>query len=102
MVIAAIYNYPRCPQEVHVPVGIKRRCRYCKGIFTPIQRTQVFCSAKHQKAFWKHGAMPFEKLLAQVELEARRVAREEFEICLRKLKQELADAREEKQQKSAA
>lgn len=54
-----------------------RRCRYCKAVFYPTQKKQVFCTEDHQKAFWKHGALPFEKLMARVEKETRRIVREE-------------------------
>lgn len=55
-----------------------KRCRYCKAVFYPTQKTQVFCSEDHQKSYWKHGALPFDKLMARVEKETRRIVREEF------------------------
>jgi hypothetical protein len=61
----------------------KRKCKYCKGTFQPLQRKQTFCCDNHRKSFWQYGTMTFEKLEARVEKEARRVAREEFQICLR-------------------
>ncbi len=76
----------------------KKKCRYCKALFQPVQRKQTFCSDNHRKIFWQYGTLTFEKLEARVEKEARRVAREEVEICIHLLKKQLGllSATEEK------
>lgn len=42
-------------------------CRYCQLPFVAKKPNQEFCSPDHRKAFWKHGTLPFEKLMATVE-----------------------------------
>jgi hypothetical protein len=56
----------------------KRHCKYCKGLFIPTQKTQVFCKTAHKDAYHKHGSLPFDKLMARVEKETRRIVREEL------------------------
>ena len=45
-----------------------RRCRYCKGLFIPFQKSQLFCTESHRKLYWKYGTIPFEKLARRLEL----------------------------------
>lgn len=71
----------------------KKRCRYCKGLFDPIQPTQDFCKPEHRKAFWKHGALPFDKLLVRIDKETRRIVREEFAALEARLRNTLAETR---------
>jgi len=69
-----------------LPALKARRCKYCRAIFTP-RRPQdsgaKFCTANHRKAFWKNGALPFDKLMLRVEAKAREIVREEFAALVR-------------------
>ena len=62
-----------------------RLCRFCKLIFKPKGKNpanaaeQEFCTAAHRKEFWRHGALPFEKLMGKIEKRVREIAREEIE-----------------------
>jgi hypothetical protein len=31
----------------------KRRCKYCKELFTPTQSIQQFCKVEHRLAYWR-------------------------------------------------
>lgn len=44
-----------------------RQCRYCSLPFVPIRPNQTFCSRAHNKAFWQHGTLPFEKLVLKID-----------------------------------
>ena len=54
-----------------------RKCRYCKATFQPQREHARFCCEDHRVEYWRYGKLPFQKMLARVEQEARRVAREE-------------------------
>lgn len=73
------------PKPIH-PSLPPRRCKYCRAIFTP-RRTQdkaaKFCTAAHRKAFWKNGALPFDKLMVRIEKKTREIVREEFAALVR-------------------
>lgn len=48
----------------------KKKCAYCKGIFEPISRggsKPRFCRPECRKAYNKHGAMPFNKLVDRLQ-----------------------------------
>lgn len=45
-----------------------RKCRYCKGLFIPFQKSQLFCTESHRKLYWKYGTIPFEKLARRLGL----------------------------------
>jgi hypothetical protein len=65
-----------------------RPCRLCKLIFKPAGKNpknadeQEFCCAAHRKEFWKHGALPFRKLLLRMEKRMREIAREEIKAAV--------------------
>lgn len=60
-----------------------RHCRLCKAVFKPAGKNpgnaekQEFCCAAHRKEFWKHGALPFHKLMDRVERRVREIVKEE-------------------------
>jgi|ERR1035441_1822912 hypothetical protein len=62
-----------------------RPCRFCKLEFKPTTKNpknadeQEFCCAAHRKEFWKHGKLPFQKLLLRIEKRMREICREEIE-----------------------
>src|ERR1035441_5292619 len=64
-----------------------RKCRFCKLLFKPAGKDrgnaqkQEFCTAAHRKEFWKHGAVPVQKLLLRQEKRMREIAREEIEAA---------------------
>jgi hypothetical protein len=61
-----------------------RKCRLCKLTFKPSGKNpknaaeQDFCCPAHRKEFWKHGALPFQKLMHRLEKRMREIAREEI------------------------
>ncbi len=77
------------------PTLVPRRCKYCKGLFTP-RRTQdtgaKFCTPAHRKSFWKNGALPFEKLMLRVEQQTRAIVRDEFAALVRSQQETRANA----------
>jgi hypothetical protein len=68
-----------------------RKCRFCKLLFKPAGKDrgnaqkQEFCTAAHRKEFWKHGAVPVQKLLLRQEKRMREIAREEIEQAFAQL-----------------
>lgn len=43
-----------------------RRCKYCRLLFTPARpqdANQEFCEDSHRREYYRHGAMPFPKLV---------------------------------------
>jgi hypothetical protein len=74
-----------------------RKCRFCKLLFKPTGKDrgnaqkQEFCTAAHRKEFWKHGGLPYQKLLDKLEKAVvkilndriREVVREEIKLALR-------------------
>jgi hypothetical protein len=61
-----------------------RKCEFCRLPFKPSgkdqanARRQRFCCAAHQKEFWKHGAVPIQKLMSRQEKRLREIVREEL------------------------
>lgn len=61
-----------------------RPCRFCKLIFKPSCKNtrnaaeQEFCCPAHRKEFWKHGAVPVQKLMLRQEKRLREIVREEL------------------------
>lgn len=61
-----------------------RKCRLCKLTFKPTDKNpanaagQEFCCPGHRKDFWKHGALPFDKLMAKIEKRVRQIVRDEL------------------------
>jgi len=53
--------------EAEKKLASSRTCRYCQLPFVAKKKNQEFCSADHRRAFWKHGVLPFEKLMATVQ-----------------------------------
>jgi hypothetical protein len=72
-----------------------RKCRFCKLLFKPAGKDrgnaqkQEFCTAAHRKEFWKHGGLPYQKLLDKLEKAVvkildnriREIVREEIEAA---------------------
>ena len=60
-----------------------RLCRLCKLEFKPTTKNaknadgQDFCTPAHRKEFWKHGKLPFQKLMIRIEKRLREIVREE-------------------------
>jgi len=65
-----------------------RPCLLCRAKFKPTTKvteradSQKFCCPNHRKEYWKHGALPFDKLMARIEKRCRDIVREEVEIRL--------------------
>jgi hypothetical protein len=56
-----------------------RKCKYCRAVFTPARpqdKDAKFCKPNHRKAFWRYGALPFDKIMSRVETLIRRMIRE--------------------------
>jgi len=59
-----------------------RKCRFCKLPFKPTgkdvgnARRQQFCTAAHQKEYWKRGALPADKFTARIEKQLEKRMRE--------------------------
>lgn len=65
------------------PLVMPRRCKYCRVTFTP-ERPQdakraKFCCSNHQKAYWRYGALPFDKMRERIMKEVRKIVREELQ-----------------------
>jgi len=62
----------------------ERPCRNCKAQFKPTCKNrkladeQDFCCANHRKEYWRHGALPFDKLMKRLGVLARKIVREEI------------------------
>ncbi len=55
-----------------------KRCKYCKALFNPTQRTQDFCQPAHRKAYWQYGALNWDKFADRIEKKVRQIVREEM------------------------
>jgi hypothetical protein len=63
-----------------------RKCKYCRATFYPKRaagKEAKFCSAAHRKNFWRYGGLPFDKLLLRMELETKRLVRDEIRKMVR-------------------
>ena len=63
-------------------VALPRRCKYCRAVFVP-ERPQdakraKFCCPNHQKAYWRFGGLPFDKMKNQIMKDVRKIVREEL------------------------
>lgn len=69
--------------KTNVKVVLPRRCKYCRANFVP-ERPQdakraKFCCPNHQKAYWRYGGLPFDKMKNQIMKDVRKFMASEFE-----------------------
>jgi hypothetical protein len=74
-----------------------RKCRFCKLTFKPSGKDrgnaqkQEFCTPAHRKEFWKHGGLPYQKLLDKLEKAVTKILNERMrEICREEIEKALA------------
>ena len=90
------------PPSKKAPEFKPRRCRYCKLVFVPVlteknknphnAESQKFCCPAHRKAYHLNGGLNWERLMARVENQVRKIVRDELSKTMEELRTDLRNA----------